>query len=307
MLICLPVTAQEGLPFYDHYLLSDNYLINPSYAGANPDVLRVRATHYSQWAGLEDAPSLQTLSAHTRIVNRLSGGLYVFNDRNGATSLRGFNLSAAYHIPIGDSYGYYGEEDNKFSFGLSYNGFSQVFDRTKWNIQHPDDPLLDVDSYFLNYFNIGASFNYQGIYAGVSILDIPLGDHRPIVNSIEPLPTWYYILVGYKFNVTEGIELQPSVLLNLNSNSERQMDLTLRSRFAMGENGVQLGVNYRMDSDALGTQNLALTPLVNLEIGQLRIGYAYKMGLSDISREFGEGHLISLGYDFGNPFNIDPR
>lgn len=30
----ISLKAQEGLPFYSHYLVSDKYLINPSYAPA---------------------------------------------------------------------------------------------------------------------------------------------------------------------------------------------------------------------------------------------------------------------------------
>ena len=304
MLLMQQYNAQEGLPFYEHYLVADNYLINPSFAGSNAEVLRVRGTHYSQWAGLDNAPSTQTLSAHGRVTNRLAAGFHAFNDRNGATSLRGVNLSAAYHIPIGDNFSYYDDvEANQFSFGLSYNGISQVFDRSLWNAEHPEDPYLQDTSFFLSYFNLGANVHYNGIYVGFSVLDMPLGDNRPIVNSVEPLPTWYYFQAGYKWNVAEGIQLEPSVLMNLNSNSERQVDITMRSRFAMGQNAVRLGVNYRTDMDESGSQGLSLTPLINLEIGSLRLGYAYKMGLTDISKEAGDGHLISLGFDFANPFN----
>lgn len=298
--------AQEGLPFYEHYLVTDNYLINPSYAGSEADILKFRGTHYSQWSGIEDAPSTQTLSVHTRLTNKLAGGFYVFNDKNGATSLRGFNLSAAYHIPIGDQFGYTDKEDtNQFSFGLSYNGISQVFDRDEWQAQHPLDPYLQDDTYYLSYFNIGTNFQYNGFYGGFSVLDIPLGDNRPIVNSIEPLPTWYYLQAGYKWDIATGVQLQPSFLMNLNSNSERQIDLTLRSRFEMGANAFGIGVNYRTDTDESGAQALSLTPLINLEIGRLNLGYAYKLGLTDISKEAGDGHLISLGFDFGNPFNYE--
>lgn len=304
MLFVQQTNAQEGLPFYEHYLISDNYLINPSFAGANSEVLRVRGTHYSQWSGLEDAPSTQTISAHARITNKLALGTHIFNDRNGATSMQGINVSAAYHIPIGDQFSYYeGEQDNQFSFGLSYNGISQSFDREKWNAQNPEDPLLQDTSYFLNYFNLGLNFHYNGFYGGISVLDVPIGDNRPVVNTVEPLPTWYYFQAGYKWNIAEGVQLEPSFLMNLNSNSERQIDLTLRSRFAMGNNAFRLGVNYRTDTDESGAQSLSLTPLMNLEIGNLRLGYGYRVGLTDISKEAGGGHLISLGFDFGNPFN----
>lgn len=298
----LNLKGQEGLPFYQHYLLSDSYLINPSYAGATSDVLKLRGTHYSQWAGLEDAPSTQTLSAHSRVSRRLATGFYVFNDKNGAASIRGFNLSAAYHIPITDEYGYEGEDVDKFSFGLSYQGLSQVFDRSKWNPEHQNDPLLQSNSFYLNYFNLGVSFNYKGGYGAVSVLDIPLGDNAHVVNAVEPMPTYYYFLAGYKFEIAKGIQLEPSFLMNLNSNSERQMDLTLRSKFALGYNAFGFGVNYRVSVDKTGSQTLSLAPMVNLEIGKMRIGYAYSAGMSDIAKEFGDGHLISFGFDLGNPF-----
>lgn len=297
------LTAQEGLPFYEHYLLSDPYLINPSYAGKDEYVLKFRATHHSQWSGVDDAPSTQTISGHTRVSNRLAIGTYVYHDRNGATSTSGLNFTGAYHIPIGDGYAYDTFEVNQFSFGLSYHVLNQSFDRTKWNVQHQDDPLLQDTSYFNHYFNLGGSFYYNGFYGGISVLDMPLGDNRYIINSIEPLPTWYYMMAGYQYNLSENIQLEPSILMNVNSNSERQIDLTMRSRITMGTNVVGLGLNYRTDIDKNGTQGLSLSPLINLEIGQLRLGYAYRLGLTDISQEAGDAHLISIGYDFDNPFD----
>ncbi len=302
----IKLAAQEGLPFYQQYLIGDKYLINASYAGQNPEILTLRFTNHSQWSGLEDAPRTQTLSSHATIIDRLALGFYAFSDRNGASHLGGGNLSAAYHIPMGGE-NWKTEKENLFSFGLGITGFSQSFDREKWNFQHPEDPLLDNDSYFLVYFNLGASFRYNGAFGGVSVQDIPLGDHRPIVNSIEPLPTWYYLLLGYEFNVTEGIQLEPSLLMNLNSNSERQIDLNFKSKFSMGDNQLMLGISYRTDVDENGSQALTFSPLIGFDVGKFRLGYAYNAGLSDIAREAGGGHLFSLGYDFGNPFNPNWR
>ena len=39
------VEAQQGLPFYNHYLVSDKMLINPSYAGQDPNVISISGTH----------------------------------------------------------------------------------------------------------------------------------------------------------------------------------------------------------------------------------------------------------------------
>ena len=298
--------AQEGLPFYSHYLVSDKYLINPSYAGANPEILSVTGSYRNQWNDLPESPNTQTLSAHATVVDRLAFGFYVFNDRNGLSSLRGANITAAYHIPINSRRDYaFDEEEDKFSFGLSYNFFQQHLDLDKIQVNDPNDPLLQEDSYNLNYFNLGVSFNYAGAFGGISVLDIPLTDNEAVANGVEPLPTWYYLMLGYQVRLSDVFRIDPSIVMNLNSNSERQLDLNLMSHIAFGDRqqGVDLGVSYRQDMDKNGAQGLSISPIMKLKIGGLRFGMSYDIGLSDIAKEAGNGILFSLGYDFGNPFS----
>src|SRR5690606_3527031 len=226
------------------------------------------------------------------------------------TSMRGINLSAAYHIPIDSRRDMYDDEmEDKFSFGLSYNTFQQVLDIDRLNVEHPQDHLLQEDTYNLSYFNLGVAFNYAGVFGGVSLLDIPLKENEAIANGVEPLPTMYYFLLGYKVRLAEGIRLEPSVVMNLNSNSERHLDLNLISHIGFGdrEQGLDLGVSYRQDMDKNGSQGLSVSPLMKLKIGGLRVGMSYDIGLSDIAAEAGNGILFSLGYDFSNPFNPDFR
>jgi len=298
--------AQEGLPFYSHYLVTDKYLINPSYAGANPEILSVTGSYRNQWNDLPESPNTQTLSAHATVVDRLAFGFYVFNDRNGLSSLRGANITAAYHIPINSRRDYaFDEEEDKFSFGLSYNFFQQHLDLDKIQVNDPNDPLLQEDSYNLNYFNLGVSFNYAGAFGGISVLDIPLTDNEAVANGVEPLPTWYYLMLGYQVRLSDVFRIDPSIVMNLNSNSERQLDLNLMSHIAFGDRqqGVDLGVSYRQDMDKNGAQGLSISPIMKLKIGGLRFGMSYDIGLSDIAKEAGNGILFSLGYDFGNPFS----
>lgn len=306
----LSLMAQEGLPFYNHYLVSDKYLINPSYAGVNPEILSVSGTHRNQWNDLPESPSTQTLSAHATVVDRLAFGAYFFHDRNGLSSMTGFNLSAAYHIPINSNRDMrYDEPEDIFSFGLSYHNFQQKLDVDKVIVNNPNDPLLNDPKYSLNYFNVGASFKYANAFGGVSVLDIPLQDNEAVLNGIEPVPTQYYFNLGYRMYLTEGIHLEPMVAMNLNSNSARKFDLGLMSHFSFGDNqqGLDLGAVYRQDTDKNGSQGLTISPIVKVKIGDLRVGMAYDVGLSDIAKEAGNGILFSLGWDFSNPFNPDFR
>lgn len=310
IILSFQAMGQEGLPFYKHYLVSDRYLINPSYAGANPEILSVTGSYRNQWADLPESPNTQTVSAHATVVDRLAFGFYVFNDQNGLSSLRGLNLSAAYHIPINSDRDYRpNEAEDLFSFGLSYNFFQQRLDIDRVVVTDPTDPVLDDPNYNLNHFNLGVSFKYAGAFGGISVLDIPLQDNQAVANGIEPLPTWYYFMLGYQVYLGDVFRLEPSVVMNLNSNSERQFDLNLMGHiaFADQEQGLDLGVSYRQDIDKNGSQGLSISPVMKLKIGGLRIGMAYDIGMSDIAKEAGNGILFSLGYDFSNPFNPDFR
>ncbi|MFV0156026.1 PorP/SprF family type IX secretion system membrane protein [Empedobacter falsenii] len=298
------VEAQQGLPFYNHYLVSDKMLINPSYAGQDPNVISITGTHRNQWDDLPESPSTQTVSAHGIIVDRLAVGMQFFNDRNGAVKMTGFGINAAYHIPIDDR-GYDGDEINVFSFGVGASNVSQRFDYSKLIWEDDNDPALQEDKYSTYFANLGLSFKYAGFFAGVSILDIPLSQNVYYVNNVEPLPTWYYINLGYKWNVAEGIALEPSVVYNLNSNSERHLDINLMSHISFGDNnqGVDIGVGYKQGMDAQNSNPLFISPILKFKVGSLKAGISYDIGLSDYQVDGRKnGMLFSLGFDLQNPW-----
>jgi len=80
--------AQQEAQF-SHYSFNTQS-INPAYAGSR-DALTVTALHRSQWVGFEGAPTTQTLTAHTPILNdKLGIGLSVLNDKIGPTNNTSF-------------------------------------------------------------------------------------------------------------------------------------------------------------------------------------------------------------------------
>lgn len=292
--------AQESLPFYQQYLISDQVLINPSYTGSKDDWV-VKATYHNQWNDFDGGPNTQTISTHVNIVDRVGVGAYFFRDENGPVTMNGLNLSAAYHIPLGDEEN---RTESQFSFGTSLSLFSQSYDWSKIKPEDQNDPLLYGDkSIFLPYLNLGLSFSYVGLFGGVSVLDIPLSNNTPIVNSIEPSPTWYYFNFGYNWKVAENLSLEPSVLMNLNTNSERQLDANIKAKYKDENNSFALGVSYRTDLDSKDTQGLSVTPFLQAEIGKLNFGFGYNFGLTDIYKEGGNGFIIGLGYNIDNVFN----
>lgn len=296
--------SQQGLPFYNHYLVSDKMLINPSYAGQNQDYLTINGTHRNQWDDLPNSPSTQTVSAHANVIDRLAIGTYFFNDRNGAVKLTGFNLTAAYHIPIEDNYRN-DEQESVFSFGVGVSNIGQRIDLNALTNYDQGDPLLDETKYNATFLNLGLSLNYRNFNLGFSILDVNLGENKYFINNVEPLPTWFYVNLGYNWYVSEGIRLEPSLVYNQNSNSDRHLDFNLLGHFGFGENdqGIAVGIGYKQGIDKNGSQPLFVSPILKAKIGSIKAGISYDIGLSDFQADGRKnGMLFSLGFDLANPF-----
>jgi type IX secretion system PorP/SprF family membrane protein len=106
--------CQEVLPVYSDYLSDNYYLLHPSMAGA-ASCAKVRLSARQQWAGQEDAPSLQTLSFNGRVGERSGAGIILMNDKNGYHSQKGMRLTYAHHLLFSRD-----EIDlNQLSFGIS--------------------------------------------------------------------------------------------------------------------------------------------------------------------------------------------
>jgi type IX secretion system PorP/SprF family membrane protein len=273
--------------------------MNPSYTGSTDDIV-IKGTYHKQWDKLDKSPNTQTLSAHFNLVDRLGVGAYFFRDEDGPLTLTGANISAAYHIPFGENDD---RTKDQFSFGTSVSLMSQGYDWSKINAEDPSDELIGGKSVFLPYLNLGVSFIYRNFFGGVSVLDIPLGQNIPVVNSIEPSPTWYYANFGYHWALTDNLILTPSSVMSLNTNSESLLDLNFEAKFLFEDNSLSLGLSYRTGLDSKTKQNLFTTPFIRAEVGRLNFGVGYGFGMSDISKLAGNGIIFGLGYNLENVFN----
>ncbi|MDR1876248.1 MAG: PorP/SprF family type IX secretion system membrane protein [Flavobacteriaceae bacterium] len=297
ILLCIKAYGQQSIPFDQQYLLSDRVLINPSYTGSTDDIV-LKATYHQQWSNFNESPNTQTISTHFNAFDRVGLGVYVFRDENGPIVLTGGSASAAYHIPLGDDEN---RTESQFSFGTSVSIFAQSFDYAKLRPEDPYDPLLSGNrSVYLSYLNLGMSVAYSGFFAGVSVLDIPLGKNRPVVNSIEPSPAWYYLDLGYNWEIADSFFLEPSFLMTLNTNAERMMDINVKAKYKNEYNAFAVGVSYRTAKDSQMSGGLSFTPFVQGELGKFNFTFGYNFGLTDIFKEGGNGLLVGLGYNLDN-------
>lgn len=294
------VSAQETLPVYQQYLLDGKFLINPAHYGEADDVV-LHGTYQKQFSKFDESPNIQTVGLHANVVDRLGAGLTFFRDQNGPISANGITAGASYFIPLSDE----GDRKDQFSFGTGVNFYNMNIDLAMLNPEDPNDPVLQegTNSIFMVYANLGAQATYRNFFGGVSVLDIPLSNDTPIINGIEPSPTKYILNAGYDWVISEGLSIEPSVLLNLNTNSARMIDLNLLGKVYSDINMFAAGVSFRTVKDNVGNQQLSLSPVIKGKVNRFTFGATYNLGLSDIQTYGGNSFMLSVGYNFENFIN----
>ena len=292
--------AQETLPIYQQYLLDGKFLINPAHYGEN-DYLVINGNYQKQFSKFDQSPNVQSVGLHANIVDRLGAGLSFFRDQNGPISANGITAGASYFIPLSDE----GERKDQFSFGTAVNFYNANIDLGMLNPEQQGDPVLQdgTNDMFIVYANLGMQATYKNIFGGVSVLDIPLSNDIPVVNGIEPSPTKFILNAGYDWQISEGISVEPSVLVNLNTNSSKMVDLNLMGKVFNEDNLFAAGISFRTANDHVGNQQLSLSPIIKGKVDRFTFGATYNIGMSDIQTYGGNSFMLGVGYNFDNVIN----
>lgn len=292
--------AQETLPFYQQYLVDGDFLFNPALLGKTDDVV-LNLNYQKQFSQLSESPNVQSVGLHANVFDRVGAGISFFRDQNGPISSNGLMLGASYFIPISD------EEDrqDQFSFGIGTNLYNMNIDYTQLNPQQSGDQVLgeNTNDIFIAYANLGTAVKYRHFFAGVSVIDIPISNDLPIVNGIEPLPTKFYLNAGYDWHFTDGIFVTPSLMMNLNTNSSRIFDYNLMATAFGEKNNISAGISFRSAKSAVGSQNLGLSPVIKGRVGGITFGAVYNFGVSELTENFGNSFMLSLGFNIDNFIN----
>jgi len=294
------VKAQETLPFYQQYLVDGDFLFNPALLGKTDDVA-LNLNYQKQFSQLDESPNVQSIGIHANVFDRVGAGIAFFRDQNGPISSNGLMLGASYFVPLSD------EEDrqDQFSFGVGTNLYNMNIDYTKINAAQSGDQVLgeNTNDIFMAYANLGAAVKYRYFFAGISVTDIPISNNIPIVNGIEPSPTKFYANLGYDWHFTEGLFLTPSFMMNLNTNSSRIMDYNLMATAADETNSISAGISFRSAKTSVGSQNLGLSPVIKGRLGGVTFGAVYNFGVSELTENFGNSFMLSLGFNIDNFIN----
>ena len=137
----------------------------------------------------------------------------------------------------------------------------------------------------------------NGFYAGISAPQI-LGNKIDLTDENvdnKDLVPHYYLMAGHRFNLTEKIELEPSILMKYTDAAPLQYDISGRAIF---NNKFWVGGTYREGAAASGMVGCAITPIIEL-------AYAYDVTFNEVKEASTGSHEITLGVKLGKPKDSD--
>jgi type IX secretion system PorP/SprF family membrane protein len=268
-------------------------VVNPAYTGSR-DAIAVVADARNQWTGLDGAPKTLVLSVHSPLQSKKIGvGINVLSDRIGAKSVNAFYGNFAYILKLNNNL--------KLSFGarVGYANYKFNFSEVKYKDQN-EAALTDLASSNRGALDMDAGVYLKGnsFYVGLSIAHLNSGrlynktfqatDTMGIINDYSltyNLKPHSFLVIGKSFMINENFLLSPSIMVKAIKGS-MTFDLNFN---CLIKKRVWAGVFVRQ-----GYGFGALFQVIATD--QLRIGYAYDMGLGD-KRRLGGAHEIMIGYD----------
>lgn len=283
------VFAQQDAQ-YSMYRFNGLY-INPAYAGSH-EVLNAMAIYRHQWAKMPGAPQSASVAVHSPLKNDKIGLGLIYNyDRIGVTKTNSINADFAYRLPIGK------KKKIRLCFGISAGVTNYRTDMDNVATADPNDPNFVGNSVNRWLPNVGFGiYAYSDrFFAGISVPHI-LANKLDSKNSFFETSTtvarqYHHLLVtgGYVFNIGKKVKFMPSVLLKyVPVHAPITFDFNATFIFI---DRIWIGAGYRLNDSYSFMLAANITH-------QLRIGYAYDLGVSSLNQYSKGSHEVMASFDF---------
>jgi type IX secretion system PorP/SprF family membrane protein len=271
-------------PLLDQYHFN-GLAINPAYAGRQ-EALHVGIHSRIQWVGFEGAPRTNTLSVHTPLRNKkVNLGLLLLSDRLGSQTESGFLINYAYRIEL---------KRGKLSLGLAAGLTNLTVNMNSIRYTDPNDLVLHDPSRraLMPEFSIGSFYYTDRFHLGISIpllLSHPFegGGRKPDL-EFSLSKANYMITTGYQFQLSESMDLLPSVLFRSVPANNTQLDIACNLIY---RELLWIGASVRTNGNLTTHVQVRINP-------QLRLGYSYGYELSELSSYQHGSHEIAIQYTF---------
>ena len=283
--------SQETLPIYQDYLSDNVFLIHPSAAGIG-NSSKLRMTARQQWAGISNAPALQTLSFHTKFGedSKAGYGFILFNDKNGYHSQKGIQGTYSYHLPLSG-----GRIFEQLSFGLGFTVVQNQVDQSLFSGDPAVAQIIETTSYYNADFSVAY---HKGGFSSYFTVKNLLPTAKNNLNVQQPLDLRNFIFsAGYYYGKDNFIQLEPSLMVQLReSTGERIADFNIKAYKTISETQIWAALSYRQSFDTNAIENTQfLSPIIGLNFKNLMFSYTFTNQMNNTVLSTSGFHQISVG------------
>ncbi len=312
--MALPSFAQQ-LPLFSLYH-ENGFVLNPAITGSEGYAIAA-ISYRHQWTKVNDAP--RTISGGYRMPiyqrgdqfqkagNFIGIGGYIMNDQTGPTSYLSGNLSFAYHISFAKINPFHWAaflRKSHLSIALNASVNQYRLNASELLPETANDRLVITadNSKVLPNVGLGFYYYYDKFYFGFSAPQVvPLKvkyveyDGASTIHKINH----YYIMAGGKIpfggkvtksktpkGYTYKFYLEPMLWFKTVRGAPAQYEAYLRFRH---KNVVWCGAGYRSSKTVVIDAGVMIKK-------QVKLGYAYDLGVSDLSSYLGGSHEFVLSY-----------
>ncbi len=325
LFVSMQLFAQQK-PHYTQYILN-NYILNPALSGIE-NYTDVKISHRHQWVGIQDAPvttyftiqgplGKKDYKTNATTLFEIDGenpigqsywdnygasaphhgiGLQIINDAAGPFN----NFSAmgtyAYHMGIN------AKTNLSAGIGLGISKYSLDPGKLFFGPDNPSDPsVLGIDEISKTQLDMNAGLWLYSDKYFVGLSAAQLVPHKIdfsdglVTTSKGKMVPHFFATAGYRFLLTDDINVLPSVMVKKVSPVPVQVDVNTKVQF---RNAFWLGGSYR---GKYGFAAMAGTNIMN----RFTVSYSYDYSTTAIHTVSSGTHEVIVGFILGNKYSDD--
>lgn len=278
------MNAQETAPNYLMYYYNMNTL-NPAYAGVS-DKAEIAVGFRNQTMDIQDNLRAQYASFSKAVGNNLGLGLSVVNDEVFISRQTDVVIDASYKLQL--------DRTTNLYFGMKAGGAFYAID---FNSLGVTDPLFtNNESTISPLIGFGAFLKGERYYVNISSPNLLLSEiQKPkldnrggIISDGVEEKFHMYLGGGYRFSVSESIDVTQSVFSRFVADEDILLDISATANFS---NKVETGLTYRLNTSVIFSIFLKL-------MKSTHFGYAYESNISDYSAISSGSHEFVVKFNW---------
>jgi len=320
---CALLADAQQRPHYTQYILNQ-YVLNPALSGIE-NYTDIKVSHRVQWQGLSGAPVTTYFTLHAPIGKKdyktsatsfgIEGqnprgsqywqdyeasaphhgiGLQIINDKAGPFNTFTAYGTYAYHLGLNS------RTNLSAGFGLGVNRVNLNTNKLYFGNGITIDPAVQGSGILGRMkldLNAGLWLYSADYFMGLSVLQVvpqqlEFSDNVVRKTDGKKVPH-FFATAGYRFLLSEDVNMIPSVMLKYVNAAPVQADLNMKLQY---RDVIWAGASYR--------SNYGFAAMAGLRaLGSVMISYSYDYSTTRLNQVSNGSHEVILGFMIGNRYS----